>query len=212
MQCYLCGNDFKELRERLCDSCYAKEFQLIEVAKKLEMFVCKNCGGMKLNNKMREKNIDDFIKENIKIKGKDVKVSIENSPNPHIYAVGFVDDVKREEKYHLNIEERKILCDRCVKLKSGYYESKLQLRGNIPKNVLEFTEKQMKNIRNENAFYRVQKVKDGLDIFLGSKSVAKKIAAQMKRQLKAELKRSYKLHTRREGKDIYRDSISVRFT
>ena len=39
-----------------------------------------------------------------------------------------------------------------------------------------------------------------------------RVAEQMKKQLKAELKKSYKLHTRRDSKNIYRNVISVRFT
>ena len=99
-----------------------------------------------------------------------------------------------------------------LKMRSGYYEAKLQLRGNIPVNIIEFIENHIGKMRNKNAFFRPERVKSGIDIYVGSKSSANNLAEQMKRQLKAELKRSYKLHTRREGKNIYRDVISVRFT
>ena len=211
MRCYLCGMEFKELREGICDSCYSKEFQLLEVPRKLQIVICKNCYMIKEGDKLTNKKVEDIIKENIKPRIEDVRFSINNN---HVYATGMINGKQREEKYHLRIEEKKILCNRCAKMKSGYYESKLQLRGNVPENALDFIDSQIKKIesRNDNAFYRIEKIKDGLDVFVGSKSVANKIAEQMKKQLKAELKRSYKLYTRREGKDIYRDVISVRFT
>ena len=98
------------------------------------------------------------------------------------------------------------------KMKSGYYEAKLQLRGNIPANTLEFIDRQVGKSRDKNAFYRIERMKNGIDVFVGSKYVAKRVAEQMKKQLKAELKKSYKLHTRRDSKNIYRNVISVRFT
>lgn len=100
------------------------------------------------------------------------------------------------------------------KMRSGYYVSTIQLRGNIPEDIKDFINRQMKAspLRDEKGFYRFENVKGGIDVFLGSKPAANRLAEQMKKQLKAELKRSYKLHTRRQGKDIYRDVISVRFT
>ena len=212
MRCHSCGNNFKELREGLCDGCYSREFRLLEVPKKIMVIVCKNCGNIIENRKRSDKNLEDVIKDGIKHKAEDVKFSIDIK-NKHLYATGFIYSEKREEKYHLYLEEKKVLCERCTKMKSGYYESTIQLRGDIPREAMGFIVNHMNKLseRNENAFYRVEDVKGGINIFFGSKSIANNIAEQMKKQLKAQLKRSYKLHTRRDSKNIYRDVISVRF-
>jgi NMD protein affecting ribosome stability and mRNA decay len=99
-------------------------------------------------------------------------------------------------------------------VKNTYYESTIQLRGNIPSNILDFIHRHMKNspLRDQKTFYRFEEVKGGLDMFVGSKAAANRLVEQMKKQLKAEIKRSYKLYTMKEGKKIYRDAISVRFT
>ena len=60
------------------------------------------------------------------------------------------------------------------------------------------------------AFYRIEQKGKDLDFLIGSKSAARKVAQFLKRKHGGKIKYSYKLVTRREGKDLYRNIILVR--
>lgn len=108
-------------------------------------------------------------------------------------------------------EENKIeksICPRCSRILGRYYEAIIQLRGNINDDILKFIDKMMKN---KKSFYRSEILKEGIDLYVERKAVAKSVAEQLKRNFKCKLKKSFKLITKRDGKDVYRTIILARF-
>ena len=64
--------------------------------------------------------------------------------------------------------------------------------------------------KNDMAFFWYKEVRGGIDIYVGSKGAAKTVGDLIKRKFKIELKRSYKLTAVKDGREIYRDFISIR--
>jgi len=212
--CFLCGKKSEKLIEGYCEECYNKQFQLIEVPKEIDVTLCSKCGLVKERNKWKDIGIEDFIKNKIKIIGKDVEIRIERNDTFEIHAKGYLNNSKKlkEEVQEIVVNENKIVCPNCFKRFGGYSEAILQLRGNITNEILNFVDDQIVSdfLKNKKIFYRIKEVKGGFDLYINNKSLARKIAIILKNKYKAEVKKSFKLVTRKQGRDIYKNIILIR--
>lgn len=203
--CFLCGKKTNNLINGYCESCYNKNFKLLEVPNSLIILQCKKCGKIKQKNVWKDIEIEDVIKDSIKILGKNVKIKINGNK---IFANGYLTNSKELKKdvYEINLKIIKKICSNCLKKLSGYYEAIIQLRGNLSKNVLNLIDKQI----NEKSFYRTEVIKEGLNLYIGNKNMANKIAEILKKRYGFKIKKSFKLFTKKEGKDIYRNIILIK--
>ena len=212
--CFLCGKETGKLIEGYCETCYNKEFQLIKIPEKISFIICRKCNMIKHKNSWKDLDIDDIIRQNIEIQGRDVKIKIEKNDVAHVYARGFLKKSKKqkEEIHKVLLQQNKTVCLSCSRRYGNYYESILQLRGDIPEEVLNFIDDQifLALQKDKKAFYRIENIKNGFDFYIGSKSLADKIAESLRKRFKVEIKKSFHLVTRKEGKDIYRSVILVR--
>lgn len=212
--CFLCGKKVEKLIKGYCEECYNKKFNLIKIPKKISYVMCNKCNLIKYKNEWKDLRIEDLIKRKIKIIGNNVKIRIEMNDIFHIKAKGFLEDSEKlkEEVHDVNIIVKKTICSFCSKKYGGYYEAILQLRGDFSVFITDFIDDQiiLMSKKNRKAFYRIRKVKNGFDFYIGSKSAANKLAELLKKKFNAKIKKSFKLITRKEGKDIYRSIISVR--
>jgi len=206
--CFLCGKETEKLIEGYCEECYNKEFKLIEVPKKISFIICNKCDRIKYKNKWKDTEIDELLKDKIKILGENVGIKIEKNDILCIIAKGSLKGSKKlkEERYDIILKLNKIVCSDCSRRFGGYYEVILQLRGEVS-DVMDFINDQ---IIKERKIYRLEKVKNGFDIYLEDKYFANKLTNILKKRFNAKVKKSFKLVTRKEGKDIYRNIILVR--
>lgn len=214
--CFVCGKKTEKLIEGYCEDCYNEKFKLIEAPNRVYVTVCSKCGMIRQENKWVDKEIDDIIIEKIKIHGRGVKLKIEKNDIAEIYAKGFLKGSKKikEETHEVELKIDKLICPNCSKRFGEYYESVIQLRGNITDEVLNSIDSLVLSEyqKNKKAFYRIEIVKGGFDLFLGNKSIANRIENLLSKRYKSEIKKSFKLITRREGKDIYRNIMLVRIS
>ena len=98
-----------------------------------------------------------------------------------------------------------------------YYEAVLQLRGSEEKvrKMQSRIEKKIGEMRplHKGAFISeqgIKKVLGGIDIRIGSKEIAWKLAMDIKSLYKTEIKKSYTLVGARQGSRIYRTTILMR--
>ena len=207
--CFLCGKKTEKLIKGYCEECYKKKFQLIEVPEEIDVTICNRCNKIKEKNKWKETETDEVLRDKIKILGKNVKIKIEKNDNLKVHARGYLEGSKnlKEEVHEVKIILNKRLCSDCFKKSGKYYESIIQIRG-------ELTSEDMDSIDDivleRGGFYRIEEVKGGYDFYVSSKSLANKIAEFVRKKYKIEIKKSFKLFTRKEGKDIYRDTILLR--
>lgn len=207
--CFLCGKETEKLIEGYCKECFEKEFQLVKVSKEIEIIKCNKCEKFQFKNKWVDE-LDEAIVKNVKKLGDDVKVKVHVlNGKVHVYAKGFIKGHEKQETYHVDVKIKKIICKDCSRSGGGYYEAVLQLRGNTTDDILELIEKTLEKSRNRKAFYKTKELKEGIDYYVGSKSVANKLAETLRKK-GYKVKKTFKLITRKDGRNVYRTTISVR--
>ena len=207
--CFLCGNRTEKLIKGYCEECYKKKFQLIEVPEEINITLCARCNQIKERHKWIEKEIDQVLRNSIKIFGRNVTVRIEKNEDAKIYDKGFLEGSKslKEEVHEVKLQIRKVTCPTCSRKAGKYYESTVQIRGNLTNDDMDAVDDA---VLERGGFYRIKEVKGGYDLFVSDKPLAKKIVEVFKNRHKVEIKKSFKLLTRRDGKDINRDTILLR--
>lgn len=224
--CPNCGKETKKLIKGLCENCFKKKNKLLSLPKKIEIERCPNCGKFKdkgkwtkpieLKNFLREK-----IKEKIQVNGKlgtlEINLNkINKKFETELKAKGVISEdqkTPKSEELKFDLEIKTKVCKYCSRKLGGYYEGILQLRGsdenikkslNIIEKILKENNKGMKFISN------IQRKKNGIDIYLGSKGLLKKISRRLKTKFKAQKKESYSLKTQKEGKKVYTSTIFLK--
>jgi nonsense-mediated mRNA decay protein 3 len=126
---------------------------------------------------------------------------------------GELKNQKLKTREEVDIKFSDQLCDSCSKINSGYFEAKLQIRGpgdkldealNISRRIIE------KSGGDKEFASDVERVKNGFDIFIGSNSLAKKMARKIASEFDTERKDSKTLHGEKDGQRIYRSTYLVR--
>ena len=208
--CFLCGKRTEKLIKGHCEECYKKKFQLIEVPEEISVTVCARCGQIKKRYKWVESEIDKVLLDKIKILGKNVSIKIElNESIAKIHARGLLEGSKKikEEVHEVKLKIKKMTCLTCSRKAGKYYESTVQIRGEIKNEDMDAVDDV---VLERKGFYRIKEVKGGYDLFVSDKSLANKIAEVFENRYRVETKRSFKLLTRRDGKDINRETILLR--
>jgi len=113
-------------------------------------------------------------------------------------------------------------CQRCSRFYGGYYEAILQIRTDEKRIELERANNIMEIVddisdrlisKDRMAFIaRVEELKEGIDIYMGSLSAARKIANELVKRFSGSVGESHKLMglDRDSGKKIYRTTVTVR--
>lgn len=224
--CPNCGKETEELIKGLCERCFKKKNKLLSLPRKIEIQRCPNCGKFKDKRKwIKPTELKNFLKEKIKekiqVNGKLETLEINlNKINKkfetEVKAEGFISEEQKtpkseELKFELKIKTK--MCKYCSRKLGGYYEGILQLRGsdeNI-KRSLKIIEKIMKENKKGMQFIsNLERKKNGIDIYLGSKGLLKKISGRLKAKFKAQKKESYSLKTQKGGKEVYTLTILLR--
>ncbi|MEM2900776.1 MAG: NMD3-related protein, partial [Thermoplasmata archaeon] len=126
-----------------------------------------------------------------------------------------------EEEKETEVRVRYSACDRCSKMYGGYYEAIVQVRADNRK----ITSEEMKEVKgfvnsrlgelkksSRSVFIsKEEELREGLDFYVGSIDAAKQIAKSLQDEFGGEYIESSKLHTRKEGREIYRMTYLVRF-
>jgi len=207
--CFICGKKTENLINGYCEECYNKKFQLIKVPEEINVTICNKCNKIKEKNIWKDIEIDEFLRNKIKVLGKDVKLKIEENDVLKVYAKGFLEGSEnlKQEVHEVKLKIKKEVCLECSRKYSDYYEALIQIRGSLTNDDINSIDD---IILIRKGFYRIKEVKDGYDFFISNKFLAEKITEFLKKKYKAEIKKSYKLVTSKQGKNIYRNIILVR--
>ncbi len=197
--CPKCGKSVDKLYEGLCKDCYREEI-LAKLPKQIELKICEKCGMI--------------IKGNDTVLAKPYFKKLAKKLDAKL--ISYNDElVLEKEELEVSIPIKKIykLCHYCSLQKQGYYNAKLQIRfkANYEK-IVKYIEKKAWQARKRDKFAFITKVEylpNGVDIFIGSKAFAHKIAVGLKRKYNAKMKITKKLITVKLGKRLYRDTIAL---
>lgn len=236
MFCPECGSTDKEMVGDICIDCFLKEFQMIELPKRIEVQICSHC-----NSKLEEgKWSDEFLPEdeiiyralerNIKIadevSNEAINLEIDQVKGTiagcYVEVVGEVHGVEIEETHETEVKILKTVCPTCSKMQSGYYETVIQFRADNreikPEEYAkadEIVERTLtKQAKSDKLAYcpQIAKLKEGYDYYIGSFKSGKKVAENLTEEFGGIIKESPRLisEDKSTGKGLYRIWISVR--
>jgi nonsense-mediated mRNA decay protein 3 len=236
--CYLCGEP--SVIDGLCEKCYNGEHPLISVESPLSITVCKRCGSVRVpggwktvsstkSESMNEEQVGILLGAEIKPLGTDISISIEEvnrldrvlSLKIHVTGRSAPTLGDHTEEYPVEVRFSYATCDTCGMMSGGYYEAILQIRAD-GRPVTDREQDEIAEIAREltvseygkdnRAFIlQIDDTKFGLDMFIGSEHLCKRIADEIEIVYLADRKDNYKLYGQeRDGKKKYRITIVLR--
>jgi len=219
--CPRCGRNEKEVPfiGFFCRDCYLELNPPIKESR-ITLKVCPTCGRIFVGRWVEPDltKIARWIEGHIKISNDVEKpiltITIGRETEKEIeyrgILTGIIQGTPIEYRFSGTVKKVYEQCPYCARRFGGYYEAVLQLRGKEWKKlygeVLEMLprEKDPKAFVSKEVFRR-----EGVDVFLGSKKVAEKIARRLK-QRGARIKFSYEQVTEKDGKPVTREFVSIR--
>ncbi len=235
--CSVCGRVTDELIENMCGRCYVDERRPMKITPRIEARACKDClryfrRGRWTNAKEEKGMLEEAAlaaaEDSIRVEMPKPKVELfvgtPKKTSASVYLIPFTATAKgRIEGLEIEAEESAEvrlslgICEDCSRQRGGYYEAILQLRGdalsdeNKRREVRRFVLERAAKGEERRAFVaRIEEPKEGLDFYLGSAKVARKLARALQQKFGGTTTESAKLFGKREGKEIYRVTIAVR--
>ncbi len=213
--CPKCGKPTEKFYDNLCSDCFLKKIKMVELPEKIVVRHCRSCGkfyGSERGELSTEGavhySLSKILKQN---KIEDATYRIEGNVIRSEITLKS-EGLKKNVDVNFNLVEKEIICRFCGQKLSGYFNAILQIRGSNVEDVLEDakTEMQRLNKRDNLAFVsKVEEVTNGFDVYVGSKSAARKVVNLLRSRYKIETKISRKQYGIQEGKSVYRDTILI---
>ena len=236
--CPRCGKRADELFDSLCKECFLKQTSL-NVPVSVSVGVCGSCGGY-FKGKERttvEEAVADSVRRAVRKRFGCVCVVDVSEGEAAVGAgaagtreagtraagagaVAFVSvkaelrGVEVEESREVEVIFKNETCERCSRIAGGYYAGIVQIRAEerVPTDEeLATAEEIAYSALGEADFVSKETVlKEGLDFYVSSAESGRRISKQVVKRLGGGFSESRRLYGRRDGKNIYRVSFSVR--
>lgn len=200
MKCPNCGKPGKGV----CPDCYLANNQ--PKLKKVEIPTC-TCGRMRVGGEWKKdpwKKISELVGRNVilpeKIKPEKISVKTKDDEK-HIEA-----EIKVEGSYEgqpvtaefsEKIKKKPANCENCSKISGNYYEAVLQYRGEGDLDL------------DKDEVSAKKRSHPGVDYYIVSLRYARSIASKLRKKGYTTTE-AYKIHGRKEGKNVFRTNISLR--
>jgi nonsense-mediated mRNA decay protein 3 len=225
--CPRCGKETEELVGKICINCFKEKNKLFSVGK-VKINLCKYCGKIlhnDLNEDFSEEALGEEVASQVKLvnelKQPKIFVEIQKLSDVDYEALikvqGFLGNTIVEEEKTIKFQTKETTCDACMKLNSDYREGIIQLRSKDDDTALEMFEITQGLLQKERAknslsgISKITEVKNGYDLWVGSKKASAKISREVSKIFDAELKVSKKLIGQEQsGKRKYRFTFLVK--
>ena len=233
--CPKCGKKTDELFDSLCRACFTKGIRLIDaetLAIPIRVNVCEICGGYfkgKGAGKERtsiEEVVTDAIRKDIRERyGHECNVRVEvlggnelkDTENRMIVPLRVKAEIKGveiEERGEIAVSLKRGTCERCSRITGGYYAGIVQIRADdrIPadEELTMAEEIAYSRLGDADFISKETKLKEGLDIYVSSMECGRRISRQIVKKLGGGFSESRKLYGKKDGRNVYRVSFSVR--
>lgn len=217
--CPKCGKSVTKLYNGLCADDFLKTISFKKmIPERIVVKQCKICGNFyvdKYSAATLEGAVDIFLQKILKEKLVQSATYRIEGKKIHIALTIVYEDLESKEEFERELVVKQIVCESCSMKNSGYFNSILQIR--VPEKIMQviiddiLTQIDLMHNYNPMAFVgKVEKRKEGIDFYIGSKNAAEHIAKDLKFKYGAEIKKTYKQSGYLSGKKIYRDTILVR--
>ncbi|TGC07919.1 60S ribosomal export protein NMD3 [Methanolobus halotolerans] len=232
--CPKCGKDTERLFDGLCQKCFFDSSDLAQLPLVLHVKICSSCGArFRKGRWTNDHNIDDIVIQTVEDelliheKADNIELYIEpRQMTPHLYRVKIdVDASVMDEKLHQQVETEvritRLACDMCSRMSGGYFESILQIRATNRRltdeekgecmDIVNSTLARMHKKGDRMAFISNSiDDRDGIDLYMGSANASRDICKETVAKLGGGFSESPSLFTRKDGKDVYRITFSLR--
>ncbi len=229
LQCIQCGKEVHQKNAVLCDVCFQKKHTTMKAYKEHTLLICPKCTSYKYQRQWKPAK-PDALKESVLahcdflIQPDAIDLEFLNMITEGIVETGVavlrtettVDGQQLFEEFEFPVRIKKVLCDKCGKLKTEYYEGILQLRGENKK-ILEKADTYVLNnaqlAEKKNVFItKREEVKNGIDYYYTKQQYLPVIMNKLAEVFGATAKTHAELFSksRQTSKDIYRVNASVR--
>lgn len=231
--CPKCG---QPSAEGLCSSCILKSTKILSCPNRVEVTVCPVCGaklvkgGWQITDRTAEELAYEATSESLLVHSDTMNPDIDiqlmkRGATRYLARVsmkGSFRGISVEDGCDIPVKIILTACDRCCRIAGKYFESTIQIRGSSRPP----TKAELDTCRNiassmTEACYRngdrlafIQDIKDtegGLDLVIGSTQLARQIARAIFDRYGGRTQESAKLVGKKDGNDIYRTTILVRF-
>lgn len=221
--CPSCGEETQRLFDGLCEECFREREKLAELPETLDITQCSICKKFKIDGKWRRVELEEAVRKAVQkeakfkegLAGREIEIEDLSTQRPEVKIIvkGEMDGLEISEEEVIEIKLEKECCKACSRRTSGYYQAKLQIRGKEEKvsEAIQTVKRVLDESRGKNDFVSgVEETENGLDLFLGSSSLARKILREISKEYETERKSTKTLHGRKEGEDVYRSTYLLR--
>jgi len=235
LACPICGHPADNLIDGKCRDCFLKTFTLARIPHIVRTIICPLCGAVKKGSRWEgntaelEDVIHLRIKEalNIGPDAGDVQVSIDltsNDPSIYYASIGVdasVKGIRINTTLQTEVRVSRETCDTCSRISGGYYEAVVQVRaeGRFPDEeeqvqlvelIEEMIERQYRKGYRLAFITKVDELPEGTDVYIGSNSSARQACKLAAERFGCIYSESPTLVGKKDGKDIYRITYSLR--
>jgi len=220
--CPKCGTQTDELFDSLCEDCFKRDIKLIEPTG-ISVSICRTCGCYFKGDERTsiEAVVENTIRKEIGKKyGCDSEVEIKDiktgDKRVHVVLIAkaALRGVQLTENGEVEVVLKRESCERCNRIAGGYYAGIVQIRADdrIPTDEeLAIAEKIAHSSLIEPDFISKEMLlKEGLDIYVSSMECGRRISNAIVRRFGGSYSKSQKLYGRKDGRNVYRISFSVR--
>lgn len=231
--CPKCG---KPSPEGLCPACTLESTKILNCPDRAEVTICPVCGAKLVKGKwqitdrtaeeLAYEAVDDSIQVHCDVQEPDIEIQLlKRGATRYLARVdlkGAFKSIPVIESCDIPVKIILTACDRCSRMAGKYFESTIQIRGSsrLPtKGELDECRSIALSMadtcyRNGDQLSFVQDIKEttgGLDLIMGSTQLARQIAKTIFERYGGRTQESAKLVGKKDGNDIYRTTILVRF-
>ncbi len=210
--CPKCGKETEIFVNSLCIECLKEEKKKeLNLRKQIKIFQCKYCQKFSIGKNILYNHFEDALKNTFK-SFKDFEIRILNFLNDEIEIV-----IKYENliiaTQKIKIQIKPIICKYCNMMHTGYKQAIFQLRRKdneeLTREIKELIEKEREK-DNLSFISKIEKTKDGIDIYIGSRKAAYKVLKELKKYYDLKIKVSKKLVGVKSGKRVYLETFSIK--
>ncbi len=236
-ECLKCGEPSEE--EGLCRRCILQSAKLLSCPDLVEVTVCSICGARLERGKWKitdaERDIEKQASEAVcssvcvhkDLEGPKIDVKLGNRGSTRYLAKvtlrgDFMGETV-EERCEIPVRIKRMACERCSRIAGKYFESTVQVRGSVSRPLTDREMEECKRMalsladagyRNGDQLSFIQDIKEvqgGMDIILGSTQLGRHISRAIYERFGGKLQESSKLVGKKDGRDVYRSTILIRF-
>ncbi len=212
MFCVECGKKGKTYHG-LCIDCYLKKKKFFVIPASIEVTFCRECDAYRIGGEWKRGNFEEDLKNHIM---QNIKAEIDHEciiDGREVICRGKFEGREIEKRREVEIISKEKLCPECSLRKGGYFEAIIQLRDAGEDLIDKVEDIIRRSVEKSQSFItRKERVRGGYDYYMGSKKAAEHAVREIKSLLGGEIKMSSTLHGMKDGKRIYRDTYSIRFT